>query len=94
MKTLNIGNVTVDRVQDWKGAVFHVPDTWPGSTWEAVEAQRDWLEPHFFAPKGQGRDGVLDCSLHTYIIRTPHFNVLVDTCVGNDRQRAAIPTGT
>ncbi len=91
MRTLNIGNVTVDRVQDWWGPVFHVPDTWPGSSWEQVEAERDWLAPHFIYPKGQGKDGVLDVSLHTYVIRTPHFNVLVDTCVGNDRKRAAIP---
>jgi glyoxylase-like metal-dependent hydrolase (beta-lactamase superfamily II) len=91
MKTLNIGDVTVDRIQDWKGPIFHVPDAFSGSSWEAVETQRDWLEPHFLAPKGQGAPGSLDGSLHTYLIRTPHFNVLVDTCVGNDRKRAAIP---
>ncbi|HEX4889476.1 MAG TPA: MBL fold metallo-hydrolase [Alphaproteobacteria bacterium] len=96
MKTLNIGTVTVDRVQDWVGPVFRVPGMWPASTWEQVEAQRDWLEPHFLAPRKNAgevpeKDRILDISLHTYLVRTPKFNILIDTCVGNDRSRQAIP---
>ena len=28
---------------------------------------------------------------HTFVVRTPHHTILVDTCVGNDRDRSVIP---
>ncbi len=91
MKTLNIGNVRVDRVQDWAGPLFEVANFWPAGNWDAIEGERDWMEPHFLLPKDKMTKGVLNASLHTYVIRTPRFNILVDTCLGNDKQRHAIP---
>ena len=44
---------------------------------------RDWLEPHFFDP-GSGR---FIQSVHCYVVRSPRHTVLIDTCVGNDKQR-------
>ena len=85
MKTLKIGNVTVDRVQEWAGNLFDVASFWPGRSWDAIEGERGWLEPHFLLPKDKMKKGVLQASLHTFLIRTPKHNILVDTCVGNHK---------
>jgi glyoxylase-like metal-dependent hydrolase (beta-lactamase superfamily II) len=91
MKTLKIGNATVDAVVEWSGNLFDVASFWPGRSWDAIEAERDWLEPHFLLPKDKMKQGVLQASLHTYLIRTPKHNILVDTCVGNHKQRNSLP---
>jgi len=91
MKQLKIGNVTVDRVQDWSGPLFEVANFFPTGSWDVIESQRDWMEPHFLLPKDKMTMGLLNASLHTYVIRTPKFNILVDTCLGNDKARTVIP---
>lgn len=91
MKTLNIGNATVDTVLEWSGNLFDVGAFWPGRSWEAIEAERDWMEPHFLAPKDKGKPGILAASIHTYVIRTGKHTILVDTCNGNHKTRKTIP---
>ena len=58
--------------------------TWlfPAVTREAVGAHRAWLAPHFL-----DGDGRLLQSVHTFVVRTPDLTVLVDTCIGNDKDR-------
>ena len=55
----------------------------PQATPEAVLAI-DWLRPHFITP-----DGVLKFSIHALVIEVDGLRVLVDTCVGNEKPRAA-----
>lgn len=88
---MQIGNSTVDKLVDWTGPLIHTEEFFPTANWEDIEAQRSWMEPHFLAPKGQGEDGVLDLSLHSYIIKTGGKTILIDTCMGNDKKRSLIP---
>ena len=62
--------------------------TWllPDATPEAVERHRGWLAPHFLDDKGRFLQ-----SIHTFVVRTPALTVLVDTCVGNDKDRGGRP---
>ena len=55
----------------------------PQATPEAVLAI-DWLRPHFITP-----DGILKFSIHALVIEVDGLRVLVDTCVGNEKPRAA-----
>lgn len=87
MKTLQLGDTTVDTIVEWTGPLFNVKDFFPTGSWEALETQRDWMEPYFVTPKGELPDGLLKASLHTYLIRTPQHNILIDTCMGNHKQR-------
>ena len=87
MKTLQIGNVTIDRVQEWVGPLFEVANFFPSGDWASIEGQRDWLEPHFLLPKDRVVEGFLNASLHTFVVRTPHHNILIDTCMGNHKER-------
>jgi glyoxylase-like metal-dependent hydrolase (beta-lactamase superfamily II) len=58
--------------------------TWllPAAVPEAVERHRDWLAPHFLDDRGR-----LLQSIHTFVVQAPGLTVLVDTCVGNGKDR-------
>jgi hypothetical protein len=53
---------------------------------ELLDENRHWL-----APKALGRDGRLVLCFQSYVVRTPHHTVLVDSCIGNDKVRSTRP---
>jgi glyoxylase-like metal-dependent hydrolase (beta-lactamase superfamily II) len=76
-----IGDVTITKVVELEatgGSRFILPD----ATRDAVLGI-DWLQPHFMNP-----DGRLIMSIHALIVETPDRRIIVDTCLGNDKQRA------
>jgi glyoxylase-like metal-dependent hydrolase (beta-lactamase superfamily II) len=81
MNSLSIGRLRVNAVVERAGPT---PLSWllPAVTPGALERHREWLAPHFLDPKGR-----LLQSIHTFVIRAPGLTVLVDTCVGNDKDR-------
>ena len=79
-----IGKVKVTRVVEMEvtgGTRFILPD----ATREAVRGYR-WLYPHFMDDAGN-----LVMSIHALVVDTGERRIVVDTCIGNDKQRA-IPT--
>lgn len=79
-----IGKVKVTRVVEMEvtgGTRFILPD----ATREAVRGYR-WLHPHFMDDAGN-----LVMSIHALVVDTGERRIVVDTCIGNDKQRA-IPT--
>ncbi|MDE0193247.1 MAG: MBL fold metallo-hydrolase [Gammaproteobacteria bacterium] len=79
-----IGKVKVTRVVEMEvtgGTRFILPD----ATREAVRGYR-WLYPHFMDHAGN-----LVMSIHALVVDTGERRIVVDTCIGNDKQRA-IPT--
>jgi len=86
--TLNFGDTTVDRCVESEGPSFHPTFIFPGLDADAYARERaDWLDGRLVDEES----GRLRMSLHTYVIRTPHHTVLVDTCVGNDKHRPDTP---
>ncbi len=82
--TWRIGDVTVTRVPELEvtgGSRFLLPDATP----EAVRSI-PWLCPHFADETGR-----LRMSIHALVIATPARRILVDTCLGNDKQSRRIP---
>ncbi|MES2259329.1 MAG: MBL fold metallo-hydrolase [Pseudomonadota bacterium] len=78
-----IGDVEVTRVRetllpDFAGD-FLFPD-WHGAV--AGEG-REWLVP---GSVNQARSGV-NISIHTWVLKTPHHTLLIDTGIGNGRER-------
>ncbi len=83
MKTIEIGGITISRVVESEGP------TPPGfvlkePSEEVLRAHGSWMAPHFYDPES----GKLVMSVHTFIVRTKHHTILVDTCVGNDKKRS------
>ena len=87
MEPLRFGEVTVERLVEAEGPSFHPAFLLPDSDDAAIAAERGWLEPHFFHPDS----GRLIASVHSFVVRTPHHTILVDTCVGNHKERPSTP---
>jgi glyoxylase-like metal-dependent hydrolase (beta-lactamase superfamily II) len=45
-----------------------------------------WLRPHFADDEGR-----LRMSIHTFLVQTPTRRIVVDTCLGNDKENRRIP---
>ena len=58
------------------------------STEEAIREQRQWLAPQFFDESG----GII-LTFRSYVVRTRHHTILVDTCWGNDKGRQSRAMG-
>jgi glyoxylase-like metal-dependent hydrolase (beta-lactamase superfamily II) len=56
-----------------------------GATPAAI-CEIDWLIPHFADSEGN-----LKAAVQGFLIRSSGRNILIDTCVGNDKERAEVP---
>ena len=81
MDNLTLGRLRVSAVVERAGPTR---PTWllPDATPEALERHREWLAPHFLDDRGR-----LLQSIHAFVVRAPGLTALVDTCVGNDKDR-------
>jgi glyoxylase-like metal-dependent hydrolase (beta-lactamase superfamily II) len=80
-----VGKVTVTKIIELEvtgGSRFILPD----ATYEAVLPIR-WMQPHFADERGR-----LKMSIHALVVETPERCIVVDTCLGNDKQNRRIPT--
>lgn len=80
MQQWKIGNVTITRVVELEslgGSRFILPD----ATRDAC-LNYDWLQPHFMDDKGN-----LLMSVQALVVDTGARRILVDTCIGNDKER-------
>jgi glyoxylase-like metal-dependent hydrolase (beta-lactamase superfamily II) len=82
-----VGAITVTRVTEQCGPGFLpgvlYPDWDPAVLQEAGAAMLpDGLDP---------ASGKLISSIHTWVVRTPHHTILIDTCAGNHKHRPALP---
>ena len=78
--------VTIDILVEQPRAEFDLAWLFPKNTFEQFMEQRDWMVPRFFDPEQQK---VL-LSIHSYVIRTKHHNILFDTCCGNHKERGGV----
>jgi glyoxylase-like metal-dependent hydrolase (beta-lactamase superfamily II) len=79
----SIGNVEVARVLD-SYILGHTAQTWfPAFDREAVRPHEHWLCPHHFDPE----TGRIPMPVQSFVLKTPHHVVLVDTCLGNHKER-------
>jgi glyoxylase-like metal-dependent hydrolase (beta-lactamase superfamily II) len=87
MKTLHFGDVTVDRLVELEAPGFHPAYFLPDSDPDSIALEADWLMPHFI-DEASGR---MVQSVHTFVVRTGRHTVLVDTCIGNHKERPSTP---
>jgi hypothetical protein len=80
-----IGDLTVARaleiITPFDRAMFF-PETTPAD-WAPYES---WLKPKAMDPSG-----ALLFPVQSYLVRTAHHTILIDSCVGNDKQRPNRP---
>jgi glyoxylase-like metal-dependent hydrolase (beta-lactamase superfamily II) len=81
MDPITVGRVRIAAVVETAGPTrptWLLPDAVP----EAVERHRAWLAPHFLDDHGRFLQ-----SIHSFVVQAPGLTALVDTCVGNDKDR-------
>jgi glyoxylase-like metal-dependent hydrolase (beta-lactamase superfamily II) len=80
-----IGKVTVTKIVELEvtgGSRFILPQ----ATYDEI-LPITWLQPHFADERGR-----LRMSIHALIVEAPERRIIVDTCLGNDKQGRRIPT--
>jgi glyoxylase-like metal-dependent hydrolase (beta-lactamase superfamily II) len=82
---IKLGDTTIHRVVEQEGAWFDAFTFFPGLAKVLYEENRSWLEPRYF------QEAKIVLCVQSYLVRTPHHNILVDSCVGNHKQRPARP---
>jgi glyoxylase-like metal-dependent hydrolase (beta-lactamase superfamily II) len=80
MLSWQIGDVKVTRIVEIEaigGTRFILPQATPETILPIA-----WLQPHFADERGK-----LKMSIHALVVETPTRKILVDTCIGNDKDR-------
>ena len=83
-----LGELERHRAIESEVPIFDTFTFFPDATREVVEANKDWLMPRYIDPK---TIEVILC-IQSYVIKTSHHTILVDTCVGNHKSRPARPS--
>ena len=83
-----LGELEIYRAIESEVPIFDTFSFFPDATKEVVEANKDWLMPRYIDPK---TIEVILC-IQSYVIKTLHHTILVDTCVGNHKSRPARPS--
>lgn len=81
------GAFDVLRIKETLGAAFAPEHLLPDLPVDAIERHIDWLAPNYYdLPKKRFVMGT-----HSWLLRTPHHTILVDTCIGNHKSRPNSP---
>ncbi len=81
MNRWQIGDVTITgfvEMETVSKGTFVLPD----ATLENIQRAGEWLRPHFADETGR-----LRMSIHAYLVESEGNRIIVDTCLGNDKQR-------
>lgn len=81
-KRWTIGDVMISRVVEGE-TEFDIPALFPKATIDDIQ-RLTWLRPHFVTAESRG---IL--SVHGLVVDTPTTRIIVDTCVGNDKDRGS-----
>ena len=83
---LKIGSIEIQQVVEMQSPLFPVAEFLPTSSTEQVNQLKPQFEPWALCPQ----TGKLILAIQTYVLKTSHHTILVDTCVGCDKT-SAIP---
>lgn len=83
MHTLTLGDVSISRIVEIGRSSFPTAQMLPESDAGRIASHHRWIKPHFFDEV----TGDLGSRIQTWIVRTPRHTVVVDTGIGNDKDR-------
>jgi len=84
MKSFRVGTIEITRIIESEGPFIPLNTFLPDATPAAIDPYRHWLEPHALCPE----TGKMILPVQSYLVRTPHHRILIDTCVGNHKSNA------
>src|ERR1700746_3496975 len=83
MQDRQIGDVRVTRIEEQMGPGFPAKDFFPEFEAETFAAEQGWLAPGYSQPES----GKLVTSIHSWLVRTADYTILIDSCSGNHKPR-------
>jgi glyoxylase-like metal-dependent hydrolase (beta-lactamase superfamily II) len=86
--SFQLGDMTIHRLVESAptAGTRHAREFLPNLTAEMLDENRGWMRPTML----DEQDRILLC-FQSYVVRTPQHVVLVDSCIGNDKQRPQHP---
>jgi glyoxylase-like metal-dependent hydrolase (beta-lactamase superfamily II) len=81
------GDLTIHRVIEQETTFLAAQDMLPGLTPELLAENREWMQK---AGAIDANDVLILC-FQSYVVKTPHHTILVDSCIGNDKPRPLRP---
>lgn len=81
----SVGDLIIHRAIEQESAFFPALEMFPQLTTELLAENRAWLHQ----ARAMDEADVLILCFQSYIVRTPHHTILIDSCIGNDKQRPA-----
>jgi len=83
MTTRRIGETSVTRVYEQMGPGFPAQHLLPDWDPAILDEHAGWLSPNYY----EAATGRFISSIHSWVIRTRHHTILVNTCCGNGKER-------
>jgi glyoxylase-like metal-dependent hydrolase (beta-lactamase superfamily II) len=84
---VQLGEIVIDRVIEQEEPLVVPLEFFPTLTPALLEENLSWLQPDNLDPA----TGLVVICVQSYLVRTPHHNILVDGCVGNHKTRPHRP---
>jgi glyoxylase-like metal-dependent hydrolase (beta-lactamase superfamily II) len=85
--TLTAGDLTIHRLIEQETTFLPALDLFPGLTADVLAENRAWMKQ----AKAIDDNDVLILCFQSYIVKTPHHTILIDSCIGNDKPRPTRP---
>ena len=83
----SVGDLTIHRAIEQEVPFFPALELLPQLTPEVLAENRAWLRQ----AKAMNESDVLILCFQSYIVRTPHHTILIDSCIGNHKPRPGRP---
>ena len=83
MDRLTVGDTTCSRVEETVDTSFTAEGFFPAYDFDVMRPHLSWLAPRYFIPER----GALVFSMHAWVVKTGRHTVIIDTCIGNDKDR-------
>ena len=87
MQVTRIGDFEVRRIAEYEGPFIGPEDFFPDFDPEVLRSNPDMTGPRLIDPA----TGKLIFSFHSFIVKTAHHTILIDSCLGNDKERPTRP---
>jgi len=84
--SFKVGDATIHRVVEMECGFTPILEFFPTLTKERLEENRSWMQPAAL----DENDNLVLC-FQSYVVQIGGKNILVDSCVGNDKSREARP---
>ncbi|WP_315795653.1 MBL fold metallo-hydrolase [Bradyrhizobium sp. SZCCHNRI3043] len=82
--TFSVADTTIHRIIEQETTFLPAREMFPELTPEMLAAERSALQA---AGALDAQDTLILC-FQSYVVRTPHHTILIDSCIGNDKPRA------